>query len=103
MQRMHVREVVLALPDAWHRTFALKELVRLGEELGPRCAEEHVEDWLERAHGKRERSHLLSESSADDIADPYGGPVAGYRVTAEEIDEQLERLVDLAWPGAGAG
>jgi protein-tyrosine phosphatase len=99
MQRLHVREIVLAQPDTWPRTLALKELVRLGEQVGARPTDESVEDWLARTHEKRDRSQLLSESVIDDIADPYGGPVEGYRVTAEEIDEQLASLVGLIWPG----
>jgi protein-tyrosine phosphatase len=98
MQRMHVREIALVLPDAWPSTFALKELVRLGEEVGARNAEESLEEWLARVHDKRERRQVLSESVLDDIGDPYGGPVAGYRVTANEIDEQLARLIGLLWP-----
>jgi protein-tyrosine phosphatase len=98
LQRLHVREIALVQPDAWPRTFALKELVRLGRQVGARRAGEPVEDWLARSHEKRDRSQLLSESPIDDIDDPYGGPGEGYRVTADEIDGELATLVDLIWP-----
>jgi protein-tyrosine phosphatase len=98
MQRMHVREIALVQPHAWPRTFALKELVRLGEEVGARPAGQPVEEWLALAHAKRDRNQVLSESTVDDIADPYGGPLEGYRVTADEIDAQLAALVALMWP-----
>src|SRR5580700_9226157 len=46
MERHHVREVVVLAPNAWDYTFTLKELVRRGEEAGPRPPEISIEAWL---------------------------------------------------------
>jgi hypothetical protein len=36
LEREHVQEAVLLDGSAWPRTFTLKEIVRRGEEVGPR-------------------------------------------------------------------
>jgi hypothetical protein len=73
MERAHVRHAVLLEPEAWPRTFTLKELVRRGEELGSRPPVESPGAWLARAHEGRDRPDMLGDSLLDDVADPYGG------------------------------
>jgi protein-tyrosine-phosphatase len=34
----------------------------------------------------------------DDVADPYGGPAAGYAPTARLLDASLQRFLDLLTP-----
>jgi len=97
MAREHLRHAVVALPAAWPRAFTLKELVRRGEQIGPRQDGEPLAGWLGRAHHDRNRSDLLGDSSDDDVADPTGGPPQDYAVTAAELDRLLARLVELAW------
>ncbi|MGI9023682.1 MAG: low molecular weight protein-tyrosine-phosphatase [Acidimicrobiales bacterium] len=46
--RQHVREAVVTAPEAWARTFTLKELVRRGENVGAREAGEEFQAWLTR-------------------------------------------------------
>src|ERR1039458_6355835 len=46
MSREHVRYAVVTAPDAWPRSFTLKELVRRGEQAGPRKPDEPLADWL---------------------------------------------------------
>ena len=53
--------------------------------------------WLNRLHGGRTRTELLGESPADDVADPIGSPRESYERTAIEIDELLDRVVELAF------
>jgi protein-tyrosine-phosphatase len=89
---------VLLEPDAWSRTFTLKELVRRGAELGPRPSFESPGAWLARAHEGRERRDLLGDSLIDDVADPYGGPSSAYEAAAAEIEDLVDRLVSLLWP-----
>jgi len=98
LERQHVREVVVLDPAAWSRAFTLKEIVRRGESAGPRVAGESWPAWLDRVHLGRRRSDLLGSSPEDDVADPMGGALEDYEATADELDDLLSRLVDLAWP-----
>jgi len=99
MERYHVREVVVQDPDAWDRTFTLKELVRRGEATGARGAGEGLGDWCARVGTGRERGELLGASVTDDVADPTSGGAAEHERTAEELQDLVTRLVGLAWPG----
>jgi protein-tyrosine phosphatase len=101
MARLNVRHAVVTLPAAWPRTFTLKELVRRGEQIGPREPGEPLAGWLSRAHAGRERSWLLGDSGDDDVADPAGGPQPGYESTATLLDQLVTRLVTLCWGHAG--
>jgi protein-tyrosine phosphatase len=101
MERAHVRDAVLLEPEAWPRTFTLKELVRRGTELGPRPSFESPGAWLARAHEGRDRPDLLGDSPLDDVADPYGGPSSDYEAAVTEIEDLVDRLVSLLWPMGG--
>lgn len=102
MSREHVRYAVVAAPDAWPRAFTLKELVRRGEDAGPRMPGEPLAAWLARVHGGRERTALLGDSLLDDVADPMGGPPQAYTDTMALLDELVRRLAELCW-GLTAG
>lgn len=95
MARDHVREVVAARPDAWPRTFTLKELVRLGEERGPRAPGQPLGDWLAVLHSGRRTADLIGGSGADDVADPIGRSRRVYERTAAEIEALVDRLAGL--------
>lgn len=97
MGREHVREAVVLDPSAWGRSFTIKELVRRGEEAGPRVAHQSLEDWLAILHAGRRRSELLGSSTDDDVDDPIGGPPEAYLATARELEYLVRRLVELAW------
>jgi len=106
MEHRHVRECVVLDGSCWPRTFTLRELVGRGESMGPvglRAQGEPVVSWLERLHAGRDRAALARPSSDADVADPYGGPLDGYRATAAELADLVDRLVRLAWPGTGRG
>lgn len=98
MARLHVREIVVAEPSAWPRTFTLKEIVRRGSGIGPRPPWASIEPWLTKVHEGRDKSDLLGESLADDVADPYGGSMEDYLTAGREIHQLIERLVGLLWP-----
>ena len=55
MSRENLRYAVTAAPGAWPRAFTLKELIRRGEQIGPRPPGEPFSGWLSRAHAGRER------------------------------------------------
>ena len=97
MSREHVRDAVVAAPGTWPCAFTLKELIWRGEKIGPRGADEPLADWLARVHNGRERSTLLGDSPADDVADPTGGPPQAYAATAALLDELVCRLARLCW------
>jgi protein-tyrosine phosphatase len=102
MTREHVREVVVLDRGALARAFTLRELVGLAERHDPRGCDEALAAWLERI-GRGRRAQDLIGVGLDpelDIPDPIGGPLEGYRRTAEVIDDLLRRLVERAWPAA---
>ncbi len=101
MAREHVREAVLLCPEAWPKTFTLKELVRRAEQAGPRAPDQPFDEWLGKLHAGRSRSQLLGSSPEDDVADPIGLGAEDYRRTAVDIDQLVGRLVGLAWGGRG--
>lgn len=95
MARDHLREVVVTAPEAFPRTFTLKELVRRGEAAGPRAAEEDVPSYLARIGWGRRPADLLGGASEDDVADPIGLSVEAYHVTAAELDDLCTRAAGL--------
>lgn len=97
MSREHVRHAVVTAPDAWPRAFTLKELVRRGEEAGPRMPGQPLEAWLASVHDGRERAALLGDSLLDDVADPMGGPPQAYTDTVALLDQLVRRLAGLCW------
>ena len=99
MAREHVREAALLCPESWPKTFTLKELVRGGEQFGPRAPGQPFDEWLAKLHAGRARSDLLGSSRDDDVADPIGLGPEDYRRTAVEIGGLVARLVELAWGG----
>jgi protein-tyrosine phosphatase len=100
MARAQLREAVVLAPAVWPRAFTLKELVRRGEQLGPRPPGVSFADWLARAHEGRDRTALLGDSPDDDVADPIGGPPQAFAQTADLLSDLTHRLADLCWPAA---
>ena len=97
MTREHLRYAVTTEPGAWPRAFTLKEIVRRGEQIGPRRPGEPFDDWIERVHAGRDRMSLLGYSAEDDVADPTGGPLHAYAETAGLLDRLVSRLAELGW------
>lgn len=100
MARDNLRHAAITEPGAWPRAFTLKELVRRGEQIGPRPLGEPLSRWLSRVHAGRERTSLLGDSLDDDVADPAGGPLRAYADTAALLDDLVERLTGLGWAQA---
>jgi protein-tyrosine phosphatase len=95
MARHHVREACVTYGAPIERTFTLKELVRRGEQAGPRGGGETAGEWLARVGAGRRTADLMGEDPADDVADPVGHPRADYEDTADELSDLLVRLVRL--------
>jgi len=97
MAREHLRYAVSVQPSVWSRVFTLKELVRRGDQVGPRLPAESFADWLARVHGGREHTALLGDSPQDDVIDPIGGPLRAYEMTAALISQLIGGLAQLCW------
>jgi protein-tyrosine phosphatase len=97
MARDHVRHAVVLLPAAWPRAFTLKELVRRGQQIGPRPPGEPLAGWLARAGRDRDHRDLLGSSAADDVPDPLGGRPRDFEATAALLDQLTGDLAGLCW------
>lgn len=95
MARHHVRELCIGCAAPLDRTYTLKELVRRGELGGGRRPGEPVATWLGRLGAGRRPADLLGDDPGDDVPDPVGRPRAAYEAVADELDDQLRRLVPL--------
>lgn len=95
MTRHHVREACAGYGAPLQRTFTLKELVRRGDEAGPRVSGEAVPSWLARLGSTRRPADLMGDDPVDDIADPVGRPREVYEATADELEHHLTRFVEL--------
>jgi protein-tyrosine-phosphatase len=102
MARQHVREAVVTYGADIERTFTLKELVRRGEDAGPRRPDETVFDWLARVGAGRRSADLMGAHHDDDIPDPVGRPRADYEETADALEVLLGQLVALLVGGGPA-
>ncbi len=98
MAREHVRAVVLACPEAWPKTFTLKELVRRGKALGKRRPGQSLGEWLVEVGAGREYAELLGANEIDDVGDPLGRSLGTFEAAAREICELVDALVAHAWP-----
>jgi protein-tyrosine phosphatase len=98
LERRHVQELVVLQPGSFGRTFTLRELLRRGQEVGPRGPDEPVAEWLARAHVGRRPTDLLGSSSVDDVADPTGSRAADHLTTAEAIDAMVVEVLALLYP-----
>jgi protein-tyrosine phosphatase len=97
MAREHVREVVVNVPQAWPRTFTLREIVRLGEDAGARDKGQPLDEWIAKLHAGRTAAGLVGTSDIDDVSDPMGKGRRSYVEAADEIAALIGRLVALVW------
>lgn len=96
MERKHLQEAVVALPDVLSRCFTLVDLVRRAEAAAPRAEGESVRAWAARLAAGRLRSELLGQGDAVD--DPIGQGRDAYERTAALLDDLLGRLVARLFP-----
>lgn len=100
LTREHVREVVVAVPPSFARTFTLREIVRRGVDAGPRGSSEELEVWLARVLDGRRNVDLVGDSPEDDIIDPLGGTANDYLRMLTEVGALTDTLRELAWPAS---
>ncbi|MCC5953751.1 MAG: low molecular weight phosphatase family protein [Acidimicrobiia bacterium] len=94
MARDHLREAVLAAPDAFERTFTLKEFVRRAATVGVRPPDVPMAAWLAEIHAGREVSELLGNDPLDDVVDPIG---QRFDVHREVVAEIAALVGDVSW------
>jgi protein-tyrosine-phosphatase len=102
MTREHVREVVVLVPEAWGRTFTLKEFVRRSQMFHPWLPEQPVATWLAGIHQGRERQEMQGDSPEDDVADPIGGTPADFAATARLLRTLCSTVADKISPQLAA-
>lgn len=95
MARRHAREVVLLDPEAWGRTYTVKEFVRRGDTVGRRGPDEELDAWLARLHDRRKRTDMVGRSDDDDVGDPIGRPLDAFRATARQLDTLVGQAASL--------
>ena len=96
MTRDHVGRVRRLARDASQRAFLIGELVRLAADAA-RDDREDVRAWARRIAGARPARPFIGRG-ADEVDDPIGEPLAGYRATADRLDGDLGRLARLLAP-----
>jgi protein-tyrosine phosphatase len=102
MAAEHLEDVHALVPEAESRTFTLKELVRLLEDTGPRAVDATASDGglagaVSDAHRRRTGSPAMADE--DDVMDPLGLSLHGYRVVASELEDLCERLASGLYGG----
>ncbi len=85
-------------PDLLHPRLHPHRAGGAGALIGTRPAGQEIGSWVTAAQGDRTRQALGRRSDVDDVPDPYGGPLAGYRATASQLDELTGQLAALIWP-----
>lgn len=104
MTASHKRHLIERFPEAVEKTHTLKEYVEdrpevLAEirELEQLYTEHHLRQALGGKLSDTERTRLLELESRVpnfDIADPFGGSLARYRLAADELEAALDKLLD---------
>ena len=79
MSREHVRHAVVTAPDAWPRAFTLKEMVRRGEETGPRMPGEPLGGLAGQGARRPGACGAARGLSARRRGRPHGRTAAGLR------------------------
>jgi protein-tyrosine phosphatase len=98
MAREHVREVAVLVPEAWGRTFTLKEFVRRSQSLPPWFPDQPFATWLAAIQRGRERQDMQGDSAEDDVADPIGGTSADFAGTARLLHDLCGKVADRLSP-----
>jgi len=102
MERRHVQEAVVLVPEAEAWSFTLRDLVARAEAAPAPGPDEQVRAWAARLAAGRDRGDILGEGD-DGVADPIGLPRREYERTAAELDDLLTRLVARLFPQPAVG
>lgn len=95
MEARHVREATVLAPERFGSIYTVRELVALAEPVGP-LGHRPLDEWLGDVGAARSGSSLIGATDLD-VADPYGGPDAGYLRTAAELVELTDAIAGHLW------
>lgn len=99
LAREHRSRVVSLVPAALRRTYTLKEFARLASAV-PQSELVDIPctagDRLRTLTRLAARHRCPVEADADDVADPYGGTLAGYRWAYGQIRDAVTSIAALA-------
>lgn len=98
----HVAGAVVEGRAPYDRVFTLRQFLRLTPEANGRSSPDrikHAKRIVAYAHGRR--VSVTSFDPADNIADPFGGPRAGYLDAARTEDELCRALIETLFGNDG--
>lgn len=95
MAREHVVAVAGLVPEAFPKTFTLKDFVARALDVGPKPNHSTLESWLTVVDEGRAHTDMLRADASTDIADPLGKGRRAFEKTAVEIDGLVWATVDL--------
>jgi protein-tyrosine phosphatase len=98
MERRHVREAAVAVPEVWPRSFTLRELARRAVAAGPRPADVSLDTWLAELSADRTTADHLGDFTGDDVPDPIGRGVRSFRRCADDLEQLVGVVLDHLWP-----
>lgn len=92
MTREHVREIVGISPDAWSKTFTLKDFVRRTQAIAPPRRHQRFADWLGLVGAGRTPQDVLGSSPDDEVSDPFGQRTKVWDRVIEDLDDLISQL-----------
>ena len=92
-EQIHVSMAVISAGAQRERTFLITELVAGLDESAP-SQEDGVVDRARAAVRQADEARKAAPGTPQEIADPIGGPAAGYRKTADEVYRLTTRLAE---------
>lgn len=103
MTGQHVVDTTGVSPDAWPRTFTIRELLARAEPVGTWDSADDLASWVRRVGAGRTRAGVLGLPLADDIVDPMiRHRQRDFDRTRDELDGLVGRLADLLCPKRNA-
>lgn len=95
MAREHVVAVAAAVPDAFTKTFTIKDFVARASNVGAKPAHSTLAAWLELVNEGRSHAEMLRADEASDVADPLGKGRRAFERTAGELEALVWATLDL--------
>lgn len=92
MTREHVREIVGLSPEAWPKTFTLKDFVRRIEQMVPPRRHQRLSDWLASVGEDRDPRDVLGSHPDDEVPDPFGQRAKAWERVIDDLDDLVSRI-----------
>lgn len=92
MTREHVREIVDIDPNAWAKTYTLKDFVRRAQRVGPRRRRQRLDGWLDVVGAERTTRDVLGSNPDDEVHDPFGQRPKVWQQVIDDIDDLVSPI-----------